>query len=423
MAYNTSKITKPQSRKKFKEYRSTNKTHLKEILFTLLILHMYFSEDSKNHIKTASVENMVIPNISNNSIFTLTRKSNFSKNPKNIILLLIILSNDVNPNPGPPKSNKQETKCYTCNSPMNNKSQYLKCTTCKHHYHLTCQKLTKSKQKADYFEWICPTRKCPPNHENALKYNHFMVQNRYTSLDQETCDIDILYEETQEIVASQRETTHIPETDLTPSELLNKALFQELTPISPKDFGGKYLCRVCYKEVKEKHRAISCDLCEAWSHLKCCDMSVKLYNHFKCLQNFEWTCTKCRKDEKPISDKIDVTQLPTDQLPDNLAQVKASRKEILIVHLNCRSVINKQEEIENIIHETDADLICLSETWMDDSVPLQALTPVGYKMIRKDRHHDFKQKYGKNKGGGVALLYKEQINVERKDYLTEDLPR
>ena len=178
---------------------------------------------------------------------------------------------------------------------------------------------------------------------------------------------------------------------------------------------------MCYKEVKEKHRAISCDLCEAWSHLKCCDMSVKLYNHFKCLQNFEWTCTKCRKDEKPISDKIDVTQLPTDQLPDNLAQVKASRKEILIVHLNCRSVINKQEEIENIIHETDADLICLSETWMDDSVPLQALTPVGYKMIRKDRHHDFKQKYGKNKGGGVALLYKEQINVERKDYLTEDL--
>ena len=41
-------------------------------------------------------------------------------------------------------------------------------------------------------------------------------------------------------------------------------------------------------------------------------------------------------------------------------------------------------------------------------------------MIRKDREESFKQKYGRNKGGGVAILHKEHIKVEKKKYLTDD---
>ena len=41
-------------------------------------------------------------------------------------------------------------------------------------------------------------------------------------------------------------------------------------------------------------------------------------------------------------------------------------------------------------------------------------------MIRKDRSEEYKQKYGKSKGGGVAVCYKEHLKVEKKHYLTED---
>ena len=60
-------------------------------------------------------------------------------------------------------------------------------------------------------------------------------------------------------------------------------------------------------------------------------------------------------------------------------------------------------------------------TWFDGSVPDNAFVPEGYRIIRKDRSNDFKQKYGKNKGGGIAVLYKENLKITRKDYLTDDI--
>ena len=62
-----------------------------------------------------------------------------------------------------------------------------------------------------------------------------------------------------------------------------------------------------------------------------------------------------------------------------------------------------------IINELVPDIICLTETWMDDSVTKNAYIPEGYKIIRKDRSESYKQKYGRNKGGGIAILYKENI--------------
>ena len=56
--------------------------------------------------------------------------------------------------------------------------------------------------------------------------------------------------------------------------------------------------------------------------------------------------------------------------------------------------------------ETDADILCLTETWFDDSIPSHGFVPEGYRIIRKDRSNDFKQKYGRNKGGGIAVIYK-----------------
>ena len=44
----------------------------------------------------------------------------------------------------------------------------------------------------------------------------------------------------------------------------------------------------------------------------------------------------------------------------------------------------------------------------------------GYRIIRKDRTDNFKQKYGKANGGGIAILYKSDIKVQMKPVADKD---
>ena len=199
-------------------------------------------------------------------------------------------------------------------------------------------------------------------------------------------------------------------------------IWTELPKISSKDFIGKELCKACHKAIKESQRAISCDSCKRWIHQKCSDMGEKTFNANVKKTDFPWVCNVCRLDENNSFDKPDITLLKPEEMPETLQNIKTKNtlKELLIIHLNCRSVVNKTEELEDICKTIEPDIICLTETWLDESVPSPLCTPSGYKIIRKDRSEVYKQKYGRNKGGGIAVCYKEHLKVERRDYLTED---
>ncbi len=61
-------------------------------------------------------------------------------------------------------------------------------------------------------------------------------------------------------------------------------------------------------------------------------------------------------------------------------------------HLNIRSIASKTEQLEQLLTNSNFDLLCLSETWLTESSPNTAYLVPGYKVFRKDR------KFGK--GGG-----------------------
>ena len=128
-------------------------------------------------------------------------------------------------------------------------------------------------------------------------------------------------------------------------------------------------------------------------------------------------CEKCRPKGDNLGGICEI-YLNADEMPQSLEFFKNKKFDLLIIHLNCRSLTFKEELIQ-ILKETGADIICLSETWFDQSVPLEAIVPKGYKIIRKDRSDLFKKKYNKSKdgrGGGVAVMYKNSLKiVERKD--------
>ena len=77
--------------------------------------------------------------------------------------------------------------------------------------------------------------------------------------------------------------------------------------------------------------------------------------------------------------------------------------------------MNKIDELKDICNKLKPAIVCLTETWMDDTVPQNYIVPEGYLIIRKDRSENFKQRFGKANGGGVAILHRKEIKVKLKN--------
>ncbi|KAK4823940.1 hypothetical protein QYF61_008326 [Mycteria americana] len=71
------------------------------------------------------------------------------------------------------------------------------------------------------------------------------------------------------------------------------------------------------------------------------------------------------------------------------------------LYTNVRSMGNKQEELEAIVHQENYDMVAITETWWDDSHNWSAAMD-GYKLFRRDRRG--------RRGGGVALYVRECLD-------------
>ena len=78
-----------------------------------------------------------------------------------------------------------------------------------------------------------------------------------------------------------------------------------------------------------------------------------------------------------------------------------SESGIKCVCLNARSIINKKNELNIILHDIKPHIIGITESWANNDVTDAELGLEGYVMFRKDR-------IGR-RGGGVLLYIKETI--------------
>ena len=209
------------------------------------------------------------------------------------------------------------------------------------------------------------------------------------------------------------------ESTISPSKE-NLSFLSQLTKISSQDFIGKELCTVCLKNVSDTHQAISCSNCDRWTHRKCTlTITKSKYKKLSQMTSFNWFCLNCRESETPQPKLNKPLKLDLNNSPCHFSKVKKGKNELLIMHINCRSMVNKQEEVFELITLLNPDIICMSETWLDGSIPTQYVPP-GYKIIRKDRSDEFLQKYRKIKGGGLAIIHRSYINITQKPSLTEN---
>ena len=85
----------------------------------------------------------------------------------------------------------------------------------------------------------------------------------------------------------------------------------------------------------------------------------------------------------------------------------AGFKGITIGHLNIRSINRKLEEVVRILDQGDLEILCITESWLNKSVPDHMISICGYNLLRHDRTKDS----GKQTGGGIIVYYKNHLNV------------
>lgn len=74
------------------------------------------------------------------------------------------------------------------------------------------------------------------------------------------------------------------------------------------------------------------------------------------------------------------------------------------LNLNARSLVNKSSELESIVLTHKPHIIVITETWLNIDIRDAEVTPPGYRIYRKDRD---------SRGGGVAIIYQENLSVSR----------
>ena len=79
----------------------------------------------------------------------------------------------------------------------------------------------------------------------------------------------------------------------------------------------KYPCNLCCKPVAKNHRALCCDICDQWVHVKCNNVSPDDYELLKSSVS-PWFCVKCIGCVFPGSTNLFDNALPSDS-PNKLS--------------------------------------------------------------------------------------------------------
>ena len=395
-----------------KTYKKTHKTNLMNImiLFITFIIILNKITERKEVQPTSSYQttkSLVIKSIANFLILNrnkLTSKKLITKSTSSLICIMLIIAGDIHPNPGPSPTKA----CLMCGL-QDRDLIILTCETCKNYCHLQCSKDGRDGQSQNTeksFEWICPNQYCKPNHHLGVADLTTRVSNQYSILGSLTTINKLKKSKNPKCSKTVRNKN-------TPTRQKEEyPLLKYLTKITSTEYIGKEICRKCHVCIGKVQKAISCDDCKRWTHLNCSDMTLKQYN-VNTNKSFLWICNSCRTSDTHTFEKINLKTLTVEELPIDENELKQNPGDFLLLHYNCRSIINKFEEIHNTCKNLQPDVVCLTETWLDSSSGKTAYIPEGYNVIREDRKDDFKQKYGKNNGGGIAVLYKEELRIRK----------
>lgn len=180
---------------------------------------------------------------------------------------------------------------------------------------------------------------------------------------------------------------------------------------------GPDKCITCNRTVATNHRAVSCDSCNGWTHIKCGNIKPNQYKAMQLMDNFEWffqPCLDARLSNNVPDNTGDCVQHKDDYLERFAASLNTSHNDLRIAHLNVCSLRNKIEDIRLLQKICRFDVLAIGESHLNASIPDNVLQIPGLKFIRCDR--------SQRKGGGVIMYYAEHLSVtHRRDLAASDI--
>ena len=185
----------------------------------------------------------------------------------------------------------------------------------------------------------------------------------------------------------------------------------------------RFPCIDCRKAVRKNSKAISCDVCKQWVHIKCCNFSVDKYNSYVANDTeFSFTCGPCLLKNLPFGDSdLDEPSFETlnsQETFGNFVNDKShfecfKKKGLHFIHINARSILPKMSEIRLIASNSKATVIGVSESWLDETVNDSEIAIENYCIYRKDRDRN---------GGGVCIYVRSDFAFNtRHDLQAPDL--
>ena len=186
----------------------------------------------------------------------------------------------------------------------------------------------------------------------------------------------------------------------------------------------KHPCTVCDKGVTARSKAVECDQCFCWTHIKCTEaISIPAYNQ-AVLENYNlnFICDRCTISTLPFLEKVIPEDVPqhdfstvtasgnTEQIDINMLNF-SNTKGLHFLHLNIRSLLPKISELRFILQNAKPAVLCITESWLDNSVSDNEIKIDGYSVIRKDRDRS---------GGGVCMYINNRFAFNPREDLHRD---
>lgn len=167
--------------------------------------------------------------------------------------------------------------------------------------------------------------------------------------------------------------------------------------------------------------SMECDICCKDCHMKCGRISPREFRQLQEIISFNWVCPKCLLQQLPAycpssCDASDITNLHSSFMSNgssisSFADLKKP-DEIKYLLINARSIVNKLPDLEQLIYSEGADIIFITETWLDDRIHSSELFDSSFHVLRKDRNRN---------GGGILIACKKELNPLCKNTLETDI--
>ena len=191
--------------------------------------------------------------------------------------------------------------------------------------------------------------------------------------------------------------------------------------------GPEFSCGSCHRAVASRHRVLCCQTCNIWIHKKCANVTDTMYQNIKKSPNmFSFQCKNCENllsnlpffnedehsntnietfEEAPVNENIDI------DLNDDEQYQHFKNNGLHFIHLNINSILSKIDQLLLIALITNAAIIGLSESKLDETVSDDEILINGYTLLRSDRNRH---------GGGVACYVRTDLFFNKREIFSRE---